>query len=88
MTSLRKRRETVLIREVDPEILILDTEADLIHQLNQTAAFIWHQCERATSANEIAALLATEFQIDQDVALKDVVETLERLRELNLVVDA
>jgi len=85
---LRKRLDAVMVREVDPEILLLDTEADQIHQLNQTASFIWHGCEEVGSAEELAALVAAEFDVGHDLILKDVVETLDRLRALNLIVDA
>ena len=85
---LRKRLGTVMVREVDPEVLLLDTEADQIHQLNQTASFIWRKCEEVGSAEELAALVAAEFDVGQDLILKDVVETLDKLRVLNLLVEA
>jgi hypothetical protein len=77
-----------MVREVDREILLLDTESDQIHQLNQTASFIWRRCDEAASAEEIAALLATEFEVEEDTALKDVVEVLGKLRALNLILAA
>ena len=85
---LRKRLDAVMVREVEPEVLLLDTEADQIHQLNQTASFIWRRCEEVGSAEELAALVAAEFDVGYDLILKDVVETLDRLRALNLIVDA
>jgi len=85
---LRKRLDAVMVREVDPEVLLLDTEADQIHQLNQTASFIWRRCEEVGSAEELAALVAAEFDVEQDLILNDVVETLDQLRALKLIVDA
>jgi hypothetical protein len=86
MNFLRKRLSTLLVREVDPEILLLDVEADQIHQLNQTASFIWRRCEEVGSPEEMAALVAAEFNVAQDAVLKDVIEMLNKLRALNLVV--
>lgn len=88
MTTLRKRLAAVMVREVDRDILLLDTESDHIHQLNQTASFIWRSCDGASSAEEIAGLLAKEYEVEKHVALKDVIETLSSLRALNLFVDA
>jgi hypothetical protein len=85
---LRKRLDSVMVREVDPEVLLLDTEADQIHQLNQTASFIWRRCEEVGSAEELAALVAAQFDVGQDLILKDVIETLDKLRALNLIVEA
>ena len=77
-----------MVRDVGRDLLLLDTESEHIHQLNQTARFIWRSCDGASSAEEIAGLLAKEYEVDRHVALKDVVETLSSLRALNLLVDA
>jgi hypothetical protein len=65
MTKLRRRLKAVMAREVDDGVLLLDTESDRIHQLNQTASFIWSRCDEVASAEEIAVLLAKEFGIDE-----------------------
>ena len=83
-----RRLAAVMVREVDRDLLLLDTEAEYIHQLNHTASFIWRSCDGTSSAEDIAGLLAKEYEIEKHVALRDVVETLSSLRALNLVVDA
>lgn len=88
MTTLRRRLGPVVARKVDLDLLLLDTEAENIHQLNETASFIWNHCDGGKSAHQIAELLASEFAVEPELALKDVVETLGKLRVLNLVVDA
>lgn len=85
---MRRKLTAVTIREVDRDLLVLDSEAQRIHQLNQTASFIWRCCDIAPSAESIARILATEYEVDEHIALQDVIETLDRLRDLNLVVDA
>ena len=87
MTGLRRRRKAVLAREVEDGMLLLDTESERIHQLNQTASFIWKTCDEVDSSEEIAALLAKQFDIDEGVAARDVIEMLSKLRSLNLIVD-
>ncbi len=77
-----------MAREVDGEVLILDTESDLIHQLNATASFIWNGCDGATSEAQIAAALAKAFDIGHDTALKDVLDTVSALRALKLIGEA
>jgi len=76
-----------MVREVDDGVLLLDTESDQIHQLNHTASFIWSRWDQAKSIEEIAALLAKEFEVDEELAARDVTEMLTRLRALNLVVE-
>ena len=86
MTILRKRLKAILVRHVDRELLLLDTDSNQIHQLNPTARFVWQVCDQDHSSEEMAGMLAAEFEVEYDVALKDVVQTLEKLRELHLIV--
>jgi hypothetical protein len=88
MRTLRKRLQDVIVRDVDREVLLLDLESNQIHQLNQTASFIWRSCDEAPSTEEIAKLLVQEFDVEEHVALRDVIETLGRLRALNLILEA
>ena len=75
----------LLVREVEGEVLVLDTEADLIHQLNASASIIWRLHAEGMAANEIAIALVSEFGIDEDTANRDVDVALARFRELQLI---
>jgi hypothetical protein len=77
-----------MVREVVGDILVLDIESGRIHQLNETAGFIWRNCEEEPSVERLAELLASAYEVGQDTAVRDVSETLRLLRELNLVVEA
>jgi len=81
-----KRRDDLILRRVQQELLLLDTEFKKIHQLNETASFIWDNWEQVPDVVEIAKLLAQKFEVDEDVALSDVSAMVGRLRELNLLV--
>ena len=82
-----RRLKTVMVREVAEDLLLLDLERQKIHQLNQVASFIWRNCDEAGAPEEIAARLAIEFEVEEHTAHKDVIETLGKLRSLNLIVD-
>ena len=88
MITLRRRQKAVMVRELDREVVLLDTESNLIHKFNQTASFIWQRLDDAGSAQEMAGLLAKEYEVEEHVALKDVDETLGSLLRLKLVVEA
>jgi hypothetical protein len=75
----------LLVREVDGEILMLDTESDLIHRLNRTASVIWRLYNNGSDVEGISESLAVEFGLDHDRARKDVLEALGTFRQLNLV---
>jgi len=74
-----------MVRGLDDDLLILDTEANQIHQLNQTASLIWRNVDEVSAPEQLAGLLAETFDVGEQVALTDVLQTLERFRGLNLV---
>jgi Coenzyme PQQ synthesis protein D (PqqD) len=77
--------DLTISREVNGEMLVLDGRAELIHQLNPTATFVWQQAHSGSAAADIAAALAEQYDVDFETAQRDVAATLARLRELNLV---
>jgi hypothetical protein len=80
--------ESIASREVEDGILLLDSEMNRIHQLNHTARFIWDCCNGSTSATDIAKSLAQESEVSMEIAVRDVAETLDKLRAVSLVVEA
>ena len=57
--SPRARKENLIIKEVDGEVLVYDLKNDKAHCLNQTAARIWQYCDGSRSVAEIAELMST-----------------------------
>ena len=85
MAVLQMRKEGLLVREVDGEVLVLDTESDRIHQLNVSASFIWHQLAAGAPVDEIAKGLAIEFNVDDDTAYRDVSAIVREFLALGFV---
>ena len=85
MVLVRRRPNELMVREVEGDLLILDLEAGKIHQLNQTASYIWRHIDAAPAPEHLARILGESFDVDEQVALRDVLEALRRFRELNLI---
>jgi hypothetical protein len=85
MGEIMRRATALLVREVGGEILVLDTEADQIHQLNHTASMIWRLLESGAEVPEIADALVNEYDLHRDQADADVLATVNRFSELNLL---
>ncbi len=79
------QRPDVKIQLVDGETLVLDEQNAFIHQFNQTAGFIWNQCDGKSSKSEIVQRFAREFEVEEITANRDVTGVIEKLRELNLL---
>ena len=73
-------RSGVLVRELEGEVLILDTVADRIHRLNPSAALVWRMHEDGAPDRDIAEALVQRYDVAPDVALRDVRATIDTLR--------
>ena len=73
------------LQNLGGELLILDQGVGMIHQLNETASLIWQKSEAGLSPQAVAQVLVESYEIGEEVATRDVVDTLERLQALNLV---
>lgn len=75
-------------REVDGAVVIISPEDSVLHELNETASFIWKLATGERSAEEIARHLSQEFDVDRQTALADTCELMDHLRQKNLLVPA
>jgi hypothetical protein len=80
-----KRRSDLYTRVIDGETVVLDRKGSLIHQLNQTASYIWDRCDGKSARAEIASQLAEEFDIDPETVARDVAGIVGQLQSLNLL---
>jgi radical SAM protein with 4Fe4S-binding SPASM domain len=80
------RREGVVTRDVDEEVVIYNPETRGIHGLNPTAAFVWDLCDGSRTVAEIAQELQAIYPDAPDVC-KDVEQTLRELLSLGLIED-
>lgn len=60
------RREGIISKEVEEELLVYDRTRDKAHCLNESAAAIWKGCDGHTSPAEIAVSLAKEHGVAVD----------------------
>lgn len=82
--SLPKARRNQLVRkELDGEMLVYDRTNDEAHCLNATAARVWAHCDGRTTVAEMAQLLEDEMKTP--VADEVVWFALEQLRKSRLL---
>lgn len=77
------RTEGLVIRELDDETLVYDTERDEAHCLNQTAALVWESCDGQTTAAQAAQSL--QSKLDQRVDPDLVWLAVKQLQRFHLV---
>lgn len=79
------RRDDILVREVDGEVVILDREAGQVHQLNPTGRYIWELLDDGYECDSIVDVMVQEFEVARETAEADVEGFLQQLRALGLV---
>lgn len=80
-----QQRLNLIARVVCGEVVVLDPENRLIHELNATASFIWNLCRGQADPATIAAELSSAYDVDLESATRDVTRTLAQFDELRLL---
>jgi hypothetical protein len=73
-------------REIEGRVVVISPVDSVVHELNETASFIWKHADRGRSLHEIAELLAAEFGVDTGQAKTDTEELVGVLRRKGLVI--
>jgi hypothetical protein len=80
-----KRRTDVRTRVVEGETVVLDLREEFIHQFNKTASYIWDHCNGINTPDQITYDLCQAFDVDFPTARRDVLATVEKLQQSNLI---
>jgi hypothetical protein len=81
-----KRRDSIVEREVDSELVLHDPMTDRTLLLNSVSAAIWDLCDGARTVDEIARCIAEHFRgSEDDEILRDTVELVGKLQAENVL---
>ncbi len=72
-------------RHVDGEMLVLDTENNQIHQLNDTAGLIWRMISDNSTISQIVNEVHSKYEVSQEQAHEDVIKIIDMLKSQNLL---
>jgi len=78
------RRDGLVVKQLDEEILVYDTKREKAHCLNRTAALVWESCDGRTTIDGIVAKLraGSEDSINENT----VSLAIAQLAETNLLI--
>jgi hypothetical protein len=83
--SARLKNEFLEWREVEGEIVAMDLRRSTYLAVNRTGAVLWPLLARGTTAEELAEAVTEAFEVERDVAERDVDAFLLMLREHDLL---
>ncbi|MFZ0211097.1 MAG: PqqD family protein [Candidatus Acidiferrales bacterium] len=72
-------------REIDGRVVIISPEDSIVHELNETASFMWKLIDAGCDANQVAKLLQDEYDVDLSAAEADTRQFLASLRGTGLL---
>jgi hypothetical protein len=87
------KRETIVLnpqlawREIEGNVVVISPEDSVVHELNETASFIWKQASDGRNLAEIVRSLSDEYGVDVAQARKDAEELLTALSKKGLLIN-
>ena len=87
-SALWQKNPILAWRELDGEIVIISPNNSVLHELNETASFVWKQLDGRRSGAEIATSLAVQYDVKAEDALGDIETLVEELASRQLLVPA
>ncbi len=84
-----KIKEGFVLRETAGSYIVMDLGSEIsfngVITLNETGAVIWRAIEEGRTENEIAELIASEYETDAETALRDVKAFINKMSEAGVL---
>ena len=86
MSACWRRDAELPFQKLDEETIVLDPRRREVHLLNETAARIWELLASPRSLDDLAAVLGTEYDVDEAELREEVAGCVEGLTSKGLLV--
>ena len=86
MKLLYRRNSRVLYQKLGVEGVLYDESSETVHQLNETAFYIWTLCENDIGLEEIVANFRNRYDAPPGKIEPDLINTVATMVEKNLLV--
>jgi hypothetical protein len=71
--------------DLEDEVVILGLKDGVYYGLNPVGAFIWNLVQNPITVKEIKEAILNEYDVEEDVCEKDLLELLDNLMDKNLI---
>ncbi len=71
--------------DLEDEVVILGLKDGVYYGLNPVGAFIWNLIQKPIAVKEIKEAILNEYDVEEDVCEKDLLELLGNLQDKNLI---
>ena len=83
--AVLKAREHVLWREIDGEIVLLDTKKGLYYGIEGTGTQIWRHMQENITLQQIMDAIANEVDVQKETLINDIRRFSEKLMKAGLI---
>ena len=90
LKSILSRSPSVVTRKTGNEYVLVPVTSNIadmnsVYTLNETGAFIWEHLNGEKNVGDIISALTTEYNIDNETALKDVFSFIENMSKYLII---
>ncbi len=71
--------------DLEDEVVILGLKDGVYYGLNPVGAFIWNLVQKPVTVKELKEAILSEYDVEEEVCEKDLIELLGNLAEKNLI---
>ncbi|MDZ4662303.1 MAG: PqqD family protein [Pseudomonadota bacterium] len=72
-------------QEMEGKALVLTPQKSAVHELNETATFIWRMLDGETSVRAVVTSLCNEFDVPTEQATADTITLIGEMREKGML---
>ena len=77
--------DTVFAQEVDGEMVLLDMNSENYFGLDAVGTDIWQAMQENESLTDVLAVLLDQYEVEEEVLKKDLLDFVEKLQESGLI---
>lgn len=86
LSSVPSHSSAVVYRRINDEYLLIPltddiADMDSLYRLTETGAFIWELIDGKVAVSDITSKVAEEFDVEREVAEKDILAFFEEVQE-------
>lgn len=87
LKDIYKKKKDFVTRQIGNELVLVPVKSNVAQMnelitMNETACFIWESIDGKNSKEDILKLLVEEFDVDKDLALRDLDLFLGKIAKL------
>lgn len=87
LDKILKKETLTPWQEMEGRALVITPQKSAVHELNDTATFVWKKINGQTTARAIIVDLCEDFDVNPEEAQNDVLPLIREMKEKGLILE-